>query len=231
MREFILAVSAVAALAAMPAQAATIVVGNGTGGNGFPFGSGGFGDKTQYQQVYNKTSFSAPIAIQSVSFRRSSGGTTLASGTVKLSASTTNAAVDALSTDFASNIGADNRQVFSGTLQPNFNGEVLRFVFSTPFAYRPGNGNLLLNFAFENYVAPEISTFFLSNNNNAGGVYSRMHDFGSGYENFGLVTTFETSALGAVPEPATWAMLILGFGVIGGAMRSARRQAVRVTYA
>ena len=41
---------------------------------------------------------------------------------------------------------------------------------------------------------------------------------------------FEFSVAG-VPEPATWAMLILGFGVIGGAMRSARRQTVRITYA
>ncbi len=34
---------------------------------------------------------------------------------------------------------------------------------------------------------------------------------------------------GALPEPATWAMLILGFGVVGGAMR--RRQRVRVHFA
>ena len=36
----------------------------------------------------------------------------------------------------------------------------------------------------------------------------------------------------AVPEPATWAMLLLGFGVVGGAMRSAkRRQRLTVSYA
>lgn len=35
---------------------------------------------------------------------------------------------------------------------------------------------------------------------------------------------------GAVPEPTTWAMMILGFGMVGGAMRR-RRQMVRVTYA
>jgi hypothetical protein len=32
------------------------------------------------------------------------------------------------------------------------------------------------------------------------------------------------AALGGVPEPTTWAMLILGFGIIGGAMRQARRR-------
>lgn len=35
---------------------------------------------------------------------------------------------------------------------------------------------------------------------------------------------------GAVPEPATWALLILGFGAIGGAMRRSK-QAVRVSFA
>ena len=35
----------------------------------------------------------------------------------------------------------------------------------------------------------------------------------------------------AVPEPATWAMLLLGFGAIGGAMRSRKRQTVTVRYA
>ena len=29
---------------------------------------------------------------------------------------------------------------------------------------------------------------------------------------------------GAVPEPATWAMMLLGFGFVGAAMRSARRR-------
>ena len=34
---------------------------------------------------------------------------------------------------------------------------------------------------------------------------------------------------GAVPEPATWAMMIAGFGLVGGAMR--RRSKVKVSYA
>lgn len=35
---------------------------------------------------------------------------------------------------------------------------------------------------------------------------------------------------GAVPEPSTWAMLILGMGIVGGAMRR-RKQTVRLTFA
>jgi hypothetical protein len=34
---------------------------------------------------------------------------------------------------------------------------------------------------------------------------------------------FDVAANGAVPEPATWAMLILGFGLLGGVMRSAKQ--------
>lgn len=38
--------------------------------------------------------------------------------------------------------------------------------------------------------------------------------------------------LGAVPEPATWAMMLLGFGLAGGVMRSAKRkERLTVSYA
>lgn len=36
---------------------------------------------------------------------------------------------------------------------------------------------------------------------------------------------------GVVPEPATWAMMVLGFGVLGGAMRGARRTRKTVQFA
>lgn len=231
MRKFMIVAAALAAVAAVPVHAATLIVGTGTGSNVFPFGGADGGDKTQYQQVYDKGVFAAPISIRSVSFQRTSGGSTLATGTVTLSASTTSAAVDALSTDFAANIGSNNRTVFSGALQPNFDGNVLRFVFASPFVYRPGAGNLLLNFVFSDYESPDNLVTFLANNGDANGVYSRVHDFGQGFRGYGLVTTFETSPLAAVPEPSTWAMLILGFGLVGGAMRSSRHKSVRVRFA
>ena len=40
-----------------------------------------------------------------------------------------------------------------------------------------------------------------------------------------------STGLAGVPEPATWAMMIFGFGLIGGALRSRKAQATRVTYA
>lgn len=51
----------------------------------------------------------------------------------------------------------------------------------------------------------------------------RNTDFSQGANlNFSL-----TSGNGAVPEPATWAMMIVGFGAIGATVR--RRQAVKTT--
>ena len=41
---------------------------------------------------------------------------------------------------------------------------------------------------------------------------------------------FEVAGIGAVPEPSTWAMFILGFGVIGAATRS-RRKSARIAFA
>lgn len=39
------------------------------------------------------------------------------------------------------------------------------------------------------------------------------------------------AASGAVPEPATWAMMLVGFGAVGYAMRRQRKNAVAVSYA
>jgi len=41
--------------------------------------------------------------------------------------------------------------------------------------------------------------------------------------------TFSAAVSGAVPEPATWAMMIAGFGMTGAALR--RRQTVKVSFA
>lgn len=43
--------------------------------------------------------------------------------------------------------------------------------------------------------------------------------------------TIDYNMGGAVPEPASWAMMIAGFGMIGGAMRRRQRQQARVAYA
>ena len=42
---------------------------------------------------------------------------------------------------------------------------------------------------------------------------------------------FGTEQMAAVPEPATWAFMIFGFGAIGGVMRRQRKANVKVSYA
>lgn len=49
--------------------------------------------------------------------------------------------------------------------------------------------------------------------------------------NSGDNSGFITFNITAVPEPATWALMLVGFGMIGFGLRSRRKQAVRVTYA
>ena len=60
----------------------------------------------------------------------------------------------------------------------------------------------------------------------------RITGTGSGFRPFGVDNVVFSASAAAVPEPATWAMILLGFGFIGGTMRSAkRRQKVNVSYA
>ena len=227
MKNFIRAFVLLAAVgASAPAMASSLVIGNGTGGNCFPFGCKISGQPSSvYQQVYSAAAFgSSPLSISGVSFATTSGGPN--GGAYTLSLSTTSKSVNGLDTSiFANNIGGDDTQVFSGTLAGQFASGVLSFAFA-PFAFDPGAGNLLLNVNVSGN--PDgFPGFFLANNGSAGGVYSRAHNFGSGFSDFGLVTTFDVGT--GVPEPASWALMIAGFGLIGGAMR--RRTRVIVTYA
>lgn len=43
------------------------------------------------------------------------------------------------------------------------------------------------------------------------------------------ITSFSATALSAVPEPANWALMIAGFGLMGGVLRASRRS-VRIRY-
>ncbi|MBN8846508.1 MULTISPECIES: FxDxF family PEP-CTERM protein [unclassified Sphingomonas] len=50
------------------------------------------------------------------------------------------------------------------------------------------------------------------------------------FSKYGGTLTFFPSA-GGVPEPATWGLMILGFGAVGGAMRYRQRKAATVRFA
>jgi hypothetical protein len=73
-------------------------------------------------------------------------------------------------------------------------------------------------------------TFFFRFDAGAGvdsiAITDRLNSNATGLSNAALFQT----GVSAVPEPATWAMMLIGFGAIGGSMRHRRRQ-TKVTHA
>lgn len=205
-----LACLAVLALAPVT-SASALVIGTPNGGNCFPFGCGG---GSRYQQVWDAAAFGGPLTITSISFNLNSGGGPINGGTYILSLSTTATAVNGIDdVAFGSNVGGDDTIIYSGTLASQFDGTTLLFSgFS--FAYDDSMGNLLLDVKVSGISGG--SNFFDATNGTAT-QFSRAHDFGGGFDNFGLVASFN-----AVPEPASWAMLIAGFGLVGAAARRRR---------
>jgi PEP-CTERM motif len=125
--------------------------------------------------------------------------------------------VDALvdTTDF------DGGGIFTAANNPNLQGPA----GSTTTASRNGSGSV-------------VRADFGSNGLEAAGQTSATYIFRTNAINYDLGGTFTTQdgsvaqranfqpVAAAVPEPATWAMMLMGFGMIGGAMRR-RRSTVR----
>ena len=66
---------------------------------------------------------------------------------------------------------------------------------------------------------------------NFGALTSSTWNKASGDDDVWFKASFSQGDVGAVPEPATWALFLFGFFAVGGLMRSAKReQKVRVTY-
>lgn len=86
------------------------------------------------------------------------------------------------------------------------------------FAYFLGTGTAGLSFA---------STSLFSINPNSGTLNISPLIGG----NYSLTYNYTAAPLPAVPEPATWAMMLLGFGMIGFAARHRRREKNAVTFA
>ena len=208
-----------ACIMGLPASAQ--VVGTGTGGNFFPFGAG---TGTIYQQVYTSSVFaSGPQFVNSFQFFLfSGGGLTLSNAVYTVFLSTTSAAVDGLNTvNLDANRGANNTLFGTFTL-----GGVApsTLVFAgTPFVYDPSAGNLLIDMRISGQTS-EGTAAFRSNNGDAGGVYSRVYNFGTGTSGFGLQTEFLTTPVTATPEPATLALVATGLVALGLIRR--RRQCV-----
>ncbi len=235
-RPSILPLLACAAVVSIPAAApaSEIIIGDkmpdAAWQNAFPFSTlpsyYGYAS-SRYQQVYASSSFSGPIDIRQLVFYASSN--TLApilDGTIQVFMSVTDRGVNGISNrPFDDNLGGDTRlfATFGGGFSLT-DGELV--IGGVPFHYDPSQGNLLLDFRFSGVTAGQGGPFFsaLSGNGAVAMPFSRWHDFGTGFDNQGLVTGFRS-----VAEPGTLALL--GCGLAGlflfGVVRVRRRSSAR----
>ena len=123
--------------------------------------------------------------------------------------------------------------------------------FTTPFIYRPGNGWLVVDLflpAQENFVTfdfvrdnPDTFRLFSLTSTVTGEIQSRapvvrfevdphgVPPVGGGGTGGGTGGGGGAGVSGPVPEPATWAMLVSGFGALGAVMRQRRRTVALAT--
>ncbi|WP_205958377.1 PEPxxWA-CTERM sorting domain-containing protein [Qipengyuania sediminis] len=124
--------------------------------------------------------------------------------------------LDEVSSNYPSVTGGEFARAFNSTTN----------VFS--FTYTPGAGDPALHY-FAIKQGRSYALYY-----SAAPILSDSVDldiaFGETTDDFSHVTFFN-SRVPAVPEPGTWAMMILGFGVIGGALRRSRKQRVTLHYA
>jgi hypothetical protein len=117
--------------------------------------------------------------------------------------------------------------VFDGNwdaLDPLFKVESLSNINQINFG-KTLYGSTIIGAHFGNVDGPagNVSVFWLFDFGSTGAQYVSLNNT-QGFSNAVLYTT----AAGAVPEPGTWALMLLGFAALGGTMR-ARRNKLRTS--
>lgn len=198
------------------------------------------------QQVYASSFFATAQNITSLAFRSTPGFLNGADyANVGITLSTTSFGDETgtpLSAIFADNVGADAVSVYQGAISfaaPATGGFEYVVNFMTPFLYDPAKGNLLLDVLLPNGTMVSGSSFFLASYDTANdfndGVYSVNSVFDgsatSGIANTAAaITQFTGTSVASVPEPTTWSMMLIGFGIMGVAVRY-RRRSTKTVYA
>jgi len=201
--------------------------GGGSGGSVFPFvPTPDVAPSVRYQQVYGAADFNrvgGPFLITQIRFAGGSGSSAIDANlpNVRIELSTTTRKPDGLSTVFAENVGADNLVVYAGPLHFYDRGIQrfdIRIPLQTPFRYDPQAGDLLMD--VRNFqTAPNIfgGPGFMAGPTVLGDTVSRQYsrDVNSPtaavVDTLGLETMFDVTI---VPEPNTWAMLMMGVVIL-----------------
>ena len=203
--------------ASAPAQA--LVIGSADSTSSLPFGSTTSG--YFYQQIYNASNLTAMNISQISFYNRTAPGGTTRPGTFVLYLSTST--LDVATFDMTNGIqypylDSSFTEVFNGELPSLANGR-LDIALSTLFNYNPAAGNLVLT--IKEFGLNSGGGIQLDADKNKGVTNLRMSSYPYDF-NQGLVTGFNDIA--AVPEPATWAMMMGGFALIGFSMRRRRTE-------
>ena len=218
------------------AQAGMIVVPNsltsteGNSNNDWPFAI-----SLRYQQVYAASQFADSALITRIAFRPDAtfgGAFSEMIANIQIDLSTTSATPDGLSSTFASNVGADDKVVYTGALgiSTSFTGPAggpksfdIIINLTTPFFYSPSLGNLLLD--VRNFSGPSLITCLsgpctdaldaeATFGDSVSRIWSPIGD-GSfplvGQDTGGLVTQFTI-----VPEPGTFSLFAISILWLGG---------------
>lgn len=139
------------------------------------------------------------------------------------------------------NTGTENITGYDGNASYSF-GDLAPYFVDARFGPTSNHSDFVNQFAGLN-LAPGSSFTFTLGNFTYSGAPDGVYNIGGaeiglrGVSGQGVTRSANNVAqlrIGApaVPEPATWAMMLIGFGAVGGAMRSAkRRQKMTIFYA
>lgn len=221
-RKLLLAASiAAAAGCALPA-AASQTVGSADGGNCYPFVCNDGGSSINYYQIYSAAAFSGPITFDTITFFNYApfGPAEFLSGDYDISFGVTSDPIGSAYPVSMANVASFYVGGLSG---PDLS------ISGAAYAYDPGDGNLVMHVLASNQ--PSTPNGAQSNFGYMDADYTVV-DVSRAYENseevYGgdgaLVTRFSSTGGAPVPEPGTWALMLLGFGALGGALRLERRR-------
>ncbi|MCB2060476.1 MAG: PEPxxWA-CTERM sorting domain-containing protein [Novosphingobium sp.] len=128
-----------------------------------------------------------------------------------------------------SDASTDKSTMFPTITGSEFNITYVPGTNTLSFVYTPGAGDPTIHY----YAISQANTTNLFYD--ASAITSDSISLSTYYPNnpgYSHITFFDTgSSPGSVPEPATWAMMLIGFGLLGGTMRRRKPETARVRYA